>query len=216
MLCHSDSDTLAEFARRKNKMELVDMAVDSMRFDEVERGEDGVPRRSSQYTSFSKWLWSKRPWWVRGDADGLFAHLLNTVITLMLIVQVCRVRACCCTSCAVAYMCVHDRLRIRAILLSQNRCQLTDNLIQAHVLPGCIMSFVVGNLVFGLVGFYMGYKTGQENICALPHGINVVLLFAHTLFIIGPVYDETKSPEEALNVRIVLLQGGTVNVCPTC
>ena len=56
----------------------------------------------------------------------------------------------------------------------QNRCSLTDNLIQGHVLPGCIMSFVIGNFLFGMVGFYVGYKTGQDNICALPHGINVV------------------------------------------
>ena len=28
-----------------------------------------------------------------------------------------------------------------------------------------------------------------------------ILLFAHTLFIIGPVYDDTHDPQKALNVR---------------
>ena len=86
----SDSDTLAEFQRkRKNNMELVDLTQDGMHFNE-----GGLSRRGTapHGIKFSKWLWLTRPWLVRGDADGLFAHLLNTIITLMLIVQVSRVR----------------------------------------------------------------------------------------------------------------------------
>jgi hypothetical protein len=47
---------------------------------------------------FLTWLWTHKPAVVRGDLDALFGQLLNTIITLVLVCNVCQARVVRCGS----------------------------------------------------------------------------------------------------------------------
>ena len=79
----------------------------------------------------------------------------------------------------------------------QKTCGFTPDILAEKVIPGATFIYFLGNSIFGWWGQHQSRKTGRAATTALPHGINVVIFFAFTLNIMGPVYNETKSAEAA-------------------
>ena len=112
-------------------------------------------------------------WFVRGDIDGFFGIFVDNLIQLMLIAKLCPLV-----------------------------CGLPEELITHRILPGAAFSILVGNLFYAWQAYRLAQRTGRTDVTALPYGINTVSLFAFILFIMGPVYHETKNPTLAWQAGI--------------
>jgi AGZA family xanthine/uracil permease-like MFS transporter len=108
---------------------------------------------------------SKNSWFVRGDIDGFFGLFLDNLLQLMVI-----------------------------SVLGTSVCGLPPELIYGRILPGAALSILVGNLFYTWQARRLALETGRSDVTALPYGINTPSVIAFIFLIMGPVYQETKSP----------------------
>src|SRR5258706_11749302 len=114
------------------------------------------------------------PWFVRKDLDGFFGLMIDNLIQLILIVNLCG-----------------------------GVIHLPASLIFGKILPGAAMWILVGNFFYAWQARQLARGTGRDDITALPYGINTVSLFAYLFFIMLPIYLETKDPVWAWKVGLV-------------
>lgn len=98
-----------------------------------------------------------RRWFVRGDIDGFFALAIDNLVQLLLIDSLCR------------------------FVLG-----FSQEMITGRILPGVALSLVIGNLFYAYQARQLAERTGRDDICALPYGINTVSLFAHVFLVMLP------------------------------
>jgi AGZA family xanthine/uracil permease-like MFS transporter len=106
-------------------------------------------------------------WFVRGDIDGFFGLFIDNLLQLMLITALCTLPF----------------------------VGLPAELVVGTILPGAAISILAGNLFYSWQAYRLARRTGRDDVCALPYGINTVSLFAYVFFIMAPVYAETKNPK---------------------
>jgi adenine/guanine/hypoxanthine permease len=97
------------------------------------------------------------PWLVRGDLDGFFGLALDNLVQLLLIDALCR------TVLGFPAALVHGR-----------------------ILPAAAVSILVGNAFYAGQAKLLGRRTGRDDVCALPYGINTVSLFGHVFLVMLP------------------------------
>jgi AGZA family xanthine/uracil permease-like MFS transporter len=97
-------------------------------------------------------------WFVRGDIDGFFGLALDNLVQLLVIVTLC-----------------------------SSVLGFGPELIYGRILPGAAVSLVLGNLFYAWQAKKLAEKTGRDDVCALPYGINTVSLFAHIFLVMLPV-----------------------------
>lgn len=100
---------------------------------------------------------TKPSWFVRGDIDGFFGLALDNLVQLLLVDALCR-----------------------GVL------GFSDSLLYGRVLPGVAVSLVVGNVYYAYQAMELARRTGRNDVCALPYGINTVSLFAHVFLVMLP------------------------------
>lgn len=113
-------------------------------------------------------------WFVKEDLDGFFGLVLDNFIQFVLIVT-----------------------------LGKTVCGFPDELLFGRILPGAAISLLWGNAFYAWQARRIAKQSGRCDVTALPYGINTVSLFAYILFIIGPVYQETKDAELAWRVGLL-------------
>lgn len=96
-------------------------------------------------------------WLVRGDIDGFFGLAIDNLVQLLLI----------------------DTLG-RYVL------GFPDALLYGRILPGVAVSMLVGNLFYARQARRIMQRTGRDDVCALPYGINTVSLFAYVFLVMVP------------------------------
>src|SRR5436190_12724880 len=96
-------------------------------------------------------------WFVRGDVDGFFGLALDNLVQLLLIDTLCR------------------------LVLG-----FPPDLVYGRVLPGAAVSILVGNVFYAFQARRLAARTGRNDVCALPYGINTVSLFAHVFLVMLP------------------------------
>lgn len=117
-------------------------------------------------------------WMVRGDIDGFFGLALDNLVQLLLIDALCR-----------------------TVLGFPNE------LIYGRVLPGAVVSLVVGNLFYSWQAVRLGRATGRTDVCALPYGINTVSLFAYVFLVMLPAKLAAQAAGAADPVRVAWQAG---------
>lgn len=113
-------------------------------------------------------------WFVRGDIDGFFGLFIDNLLQLMVIAVV-----------------------------GKNVCGLPSELIQSRILPGAALSVLVGNLFYAYQARQLARRTGRTDVTALPFGINTPSVIAFLFLIMGPIYQETKDPQQAWNAGLM-------------
>ncbi|HYV26174.1 MAG TPA: NCS2 family permease [Candidatus Eisenbacteria bacterium] len=101
----------------------------------------------------------------KGDLDGLFGLFVDNLLQLLLIFTLCPLL-----------------------------CGISAGEVVARILPGAAFSILVGNLFFAWLAWRVARREGREDVTAMPYGINTVSLFAYIVFIMGPIYRQTKDP----------------------
>ncbi|MBL7077326.1 MAG: NCS2 family permease [Kiritimatiellae bacterium] len=96
-------------------------------------------------------------WFVRGDIDGFFGLALDNLVQMLLIAALCR------------YVLGFD-----------------DVLLLGHVLPGVAISLIVGNIFYAWQAKRLAARTGRDDVCALPYGINTVSLIGYVFLVMLP------------------------------
>ncbi len=99
------------------------------------------------------------PLWTRGDLDGFFGLMVDNLVQVLLIVDLCT-----------------------------HVAGLPPALIYGRILPGVAVSLLVGNLFYARQAVRTARRTGNPTCTALPYGINTPSVIAFALFIMGPVY----------------------------
>ncbi len=99
------------------------------------------------------------PRWTRGDLDGFFGLMVDNLVQVLLIVDLCSTVA-----------------------------GLPPELIYARILPGVAVSLLVGNLYYGWQARQVAHRDGNATCTALPYGVNTPSVIAFALFIMAPVY----------------------------
>ena len=66
-------------------------------------------------------------------------------------------------------------------------------LIYGRILPGVAVSFLVGNLFYAWQALKLAKKTGRNDVCALPYGINTVSLIAFVFLVMLPTKQIAKA-----------------------
>jgi AGZA family xanthine/uracil permease-like MFS transporter len=117
-------------------------------------------------------------WLVRGDVDGFFGLALDNLVQLLLIDSLCR-----------------------GVLGFPNE------LIYGRVLPGVAVSLVVGNLFYARQALRLAKKTGRQDVCALPYGINTISLFAFVFLVMLPAKLTAEAAGAADPVRVAWQAG---------
>ena len=102
------------------------------------------------------------PLWVRGDLDGFFGLMVDNLVQVLLIIDLCKYVA-----------------------------GLPDDLIYQRILPGVAVSLLIGNVFYGLQAQWVARRHGNATCTALPYGINTPSVIAYVIFIMGPVYRMT-------------------------
>jgi len=95
---------------------------------------------------------------VKGDIDGLFALGLDNLIMLLLI----------------------NSLALGVI-------GFDSELFFTRILPGNAVGLIIGNLYFAHLARNLARKTGREDVCALPYGINIFTIIVFTFGVMLPV-----------------------------
>jgi len=108
------------------------------------------------------------PLWARGDLDGFFGLMVDNLVQVLLIINLCKFVA-----------------------------GLPDDLIYQRILPGVAVSLLIGNLFYALQAHLVARRSRNSTCTALPYGINTPAVIAFVLFIMGPVYRSTGSGELA-------------------
>lgn len=96
-------------------------------------------------------------WFVRADIDGFFGLALDNLVQLLVIVGLC-----------------------------QHVLGFSETLIYRHILPGVALSLLIGNGYYAYQARQLAARTGRNDICALPYGINTVSLFAFIFLVMLP------------------------------
>ncbi|MGE0405509.1 MAG: NCS2 family permease [Candidatus Korobacteraceae bacterium] len=96
-------------------------------------------------------------WFVAGDVDGFFGLGLDNLVQLLLIDTLCRF--------------VLD---------------FPSELIYGRVLPGAAISILAGNAYYAYQAKKLAARTGRNDVCALPYGINTVSLIAFVFLVMLP------------------------------
>lgn len=104
----------------------------------------------------------KPSFFVRGDIDGFFGLFIDNLLQLMLITVLC-----------------------------QHVCGFPSQLVTGIILPGAVISILVGNLFYSWQAWQLMKKTSRTDVTALPFGINTPSLIAYIFLIMGPIYQET-------------------------
>jgi len=102
------------------------------------------------------------PLWCRGDLDGFFGLMVDNLVQVLLIIDLCR-----------------------------HVAGLPDELIFQRILPGVAVSLLLGNVFYGLQAHWVARRTNNPRCTALPYGINTPSVIAFALFVMGPVYRST-------------------------
>lgn len=97
-------------------------------------------------------------WFVRGDVDGFFGLAVDNLVQLLLIDSLCR-----------------------------HVLGFDAELLYGHVLPGVVISLLVGNVYYARQAVLIGRREKRSDVCALPYGINTVSLFAYVFLVMLPV-----------------------------
>src|SRR5947208_17184256 len=79
----------------------------------------------------------------RGDLDGFFGLAIDNLVQLLPIEELCK-----------------------------QVLGFPDELLYGRVLPGAAVSLLVGNLFYAWQAHRLAARTGREDVCALPYGIN--------------------------------------------
>jgi AGZA family xanthine/uracil permease-like MFS transporter len=108
------------------------------------------------------------PLWTRGDLDGFFGLMVDNLVQVLLIIELCTQVA-----------------------------GVPAELVYGRILPGVAVSLLVGNIFYGIQAHYVARRDGNYSCTALPYGINTPSVIAYALFIMGPVYASTGSGELA-------------------
>lgn len=110
----------------------------------------------------------RSPIWVRGDLDGFFGLMVDNLVQVLLIIDLCKFVA-----------------------------GLSDDLIYRRILPGVAVSLLIGNVFYGFQARYVARRQQNPACTALPYGVNTPSVIAYVLFIMGPVYRATGSGDLA-------------------
>lgn len=110
----------------------------------------------------------RSPIWVRGDLDGFFGLMVDNLVQVLLIIDLCKFVA-----------------------------GLSDDLIYRRILPGVAVSLLIGNVFYGFQARYVARRQQNPACTALPYGVNTPSVIAYALFIMGPVYRATGSGDLA-------------------
>lgn len=97
-------------------------------------------------------------WFVKGDVDGFFGLALDNLIQVLLIVSLCR-----------------------------GLLGFPYELIFQSILPGVAVSLLIGNLLYAWMAKKLSDKTGRDDHCALPYGINTPSVFVYVFLVMLPV-----------------------------
>ena len=97
-------------------------------------------------------------WLVRGDIDGFFGLALDNLIQVLVILTLC------------TYV-----------------LGFSPEITYGRMLPGIAVSLIVGNLFYAWQAKKLADRTGRNDVCALPYGINTVSLFAFVVLVMIPV-----------------------------
>lgn len=114
------------------------------------------------------------PLWVRGDLDGFFGLMVDNLVQVLLIIDLCKYVA-----------------------------GLPDALIFERILPGVAISLIIGNVFYGLQARRVARRDGNLECTALPYGINTPSVVAFVLFVMGPVYARTQDPNLAWQAGLI-------------
>lgn len=117
-------------------------------------------------------------WFVRGDIDGFFGLAVDNLVQLLLIDTLCR-----------------------------HVLGFSDELLHGQVLPGAAVSLLIGNLYYAWQAREVARKTGRDDLCALPYGINTVSVFAHVFLVMLPAKLAATAAGAADPVRIAWQAG---------
>lgn len=94
---------------------------------------------------------------VRGDVDGFFGLALDNLVQLLLIDALCR-----------------------GVL------GFSEALVYGRILPAAALSLILGNVFYSQQALRLARRTGRDDVCALPYGINTVSLFAYVFLVMLP------------------------------
>jgi AGZA family xanthine/uracil permease-like MFS transporter len=117
-------------------------------------------------------------WFVRGDIDGFFGLAVDNLVQLLLIDTLCR-----------------------------HVLGFPDDLLHGQVLPGVAVSLLIGNLYYAWQARDVARKTGRDDLCALPYGINTVSVFAHVFLVMLPAKLAATAAGAADPVRVAWQAG---------
>lgn len=99
----------------------------------------------------------------KGDLDGFFGLFVDNLLQLLLIFTLCPLL-----------------------------CGISAAEVVSRILPGAALSILVGNLYFARQAWQVARREGREDVTAMPYGINTVSLFAYIVFIMAPIYRQTR------------------------
>ncbi len=117
-------------------------------------------------------------WFVRGDIDGFFGLAVDNLVQLLLIDTLCR-----------------------------HVLGFPDALLHGQVLPGAAVSLLLGNLYYAWQAREVARRTGRDDLCALPYGINTVSVFAHVFLVMLPAKLAATAAGAADPVRVAWQAG---------
>jgi len=120
-------------------------------------------------------------WFVKEDLDGFFGLLVDNLVQLIVIVQLCG-----------------------------TVCGMPETLIYGRILPGAAVSILFGNFYYAWQGRRLMIRTGRSDVTALPYGINTPSVFAFIFLVIAPVYHTTGDAELAWRVGLIACLGSGI------
>src|SRR5438552_1697242 len=114
----------------------------------------------------------------RGDLDGFFGLAIDNLVQLLLIEELCK-----------------------------QVLGFPDELLYGRVLPGAAVSLLVGNLFYAWQAHRLAARTGREDVCALPYGINTPSVIAYVFLVMLPVKIATNDAHAAWRMGLVACVG---------
>lgn len=121
------------------------------------------------------------PLFVKRDLDGFFGLLIDNLVQLLLITQLCALT-----------------------------CGMTgedSRFIYQLILPGAAVSILIGNLFYAWQAHRLAARTGRSDVTALPFGINTPSLLVFIFFVMVPTYVKTHSAELAWQMGLFACAG---------
>ncbi len=94
---------------------------------------------------------------VRGDLDGFIGLGLDNLVQLIILVGLC-----------------------------QGVLHFSPELVYGRMLPAVAVSFLVGNCLYARQALQLAKRTGRDDVCALPYGLNTPTLVAYVFLVMLP------------------------------